>query len=129
MSYVTEAVLIDLFGEGELEGLTPEVINNAITAATEETDSYLSERYTVPFDPVPVLIKSLTADIARYRLFGSVGRPYNEDLTADVHKRYENALKKLTLLANGSVKLTTVELSGDLPEFAEPLPSRGWGYF
>ena len=67
-------------------------------------------------------------DIARYRLHGSVGRPYNEALDNAVNGRYERALKRLDELANGSLKLTSTS-NVDLPQFAPPVSKRGWDSF
>lgn len=47
------------------------VLESAIAGADAIIDGYLSGRYAVPLDPVPQLIKDISCDLSRFRLWGS----------------------------------------------------------
>lgn len=107
MGYVTQATLTDRFGEDEMIALadrnrdgTPDsaVVEQAITDASAEIDSYLGTRYSVPLTTTPDAVKSACADIARYRLADE--RPLEE-----VSKRYDAAIRFLRDVATGRASL------------------------
>ena len=107
MSYCTPQDLIDRFGEDELTQLTDRdalgtldhaVIERAIDDATAEIDSYLGGRYQLPLNPVPRILTTYAADIARYRL-------YDEAAPDQVQRRYDDAQKFLRAAAKGEITL------------------------
>lgn len=99
MGYATKQNLIDRFGAEELIQLTDRatppagvindtVLNQALADADAEADGYLGARYTLPLASVPLALKRIAADIARYRL-------YDNRATDEVRQRYEDAVKFL----------------------------------
>jgi phage gp36-like protein len=107
MAYAVQADLVLRFGEDELIGLTDRentgviqasVVERNIADADAEIDGYLAGRYSLPLASVPPILNRLSSDIARYHLYG-------ERVTDTVRKRYEDAVRLLRGLADGSVKL------------------------
>lgn len=98
MAYVSSDDMIARFGELEMIQLTDranvvgevdtDVLDAAIADAEAEVDSYISVRYAIPLASVPDIVKSMTADIARYRL-------YDTEVPEIVEKRYDAALRLL----------------------------------
>lgn len=92
-------------------------VAEAILKAGSEIDAYCQVKYTVPFFPVPDLIRSLAEDMAIYHLFSRRG--FKED-TADkaVQEKYKNAIALLRDIAKGmaSVGTGTVEEPVEPPE-------------
>jgi phage gp36-like protein len=90
--------MIARFGELEMIQLTDRdnttgvvnlaVLDAAIADAEAEVDSYISVRYAMPLASVPDIVKSMTADVARYRL-------YDTEVPEIVEKRYDAALRLL----------------------------------
>lgn len=108
--YLTAIELQNLYGADELTDVPTEQIDLALAAAEAEVNGVLSTRYLVPFaeGAAPDLIKTIVADLARYRIYGN-GRPYNQDLTSDVNSRYKNAWKLLEKLGSGGLVLPGAE--------------------
>lgn len=98
MAYVNSTEMIARFGELEMIQLTDRdnatgevdltVLDAAIADAEAEVDSYISVRYAMPLASVPDIVKSMTADVARYRL-------YDTEVPEIVEKRYDAALRLL----------------------------------
>lgn len=88
-------------GTGEID---QSIIEDKITDAQTEIDSYCRTQYSVPFQVVPGLIRKLAVDIALYNLMSKRG--YDEE-SADVIivKRYRDAVKLLENLAKGIVTI------------------------
>ena len=114
MGYVTQEELATRFGADELIAIAdrdrdgtadPAVIEQAITDASAEIDSYLGTRYSVPLDEAPAAVKSACADIARYRLMDE--RPLDE-----VTKRYDSAIRFLRDVATGRASLGITQTKG-----------------
>ncbi|MCL2346459.1 MAG: DUF1320 domain-containing protein [Desulfobulbus sp.] len=108
--YATANDMMDRFGDAEMMQLAEragsEVIEQALDDATAEIDIYLSNRYRLPLDPAPPVIRRVACDIARYRLFDNAA-------PEEVRRRYEDALRLLRSLANGTASL-------GLPGLVEP---------
>lgn len=105
--YATLTDLISRFGENDLVNLTDVnrsgainlvTIDRAIADADSEIDSYVAVRYSLPLASVPTELTRVACDIARYRLYGL--KPLEE-----VRQRYEDAIKWLAGVANGSRSL------------------------
>jgi phage gp36-like protein len=121
VAYATQADMVDEFGELELAQLTDrisasaidaEVLKQALDSATEEIDSYLAARYTVPLEMIPAALVPKCADIARYRLY--------KDAPPDVViERYKMAIRWLENVAKGLIALpvTPAPVSHDTPDF------------
>ena len=109
MPYATETEFIESFGleltieltnleNPEADTVDSTVMDRGLTRASSLIDGYLSGRYALPLASTPELLKSLCLDIARYQL-GHYGK---ED---DARQRYEDALRQLQQIANGTLNL------------------------
>ncbi|MCK9193865.1 MAG: DUF1320 family protein [Nevskia sp.] len=107
MSYATREDYISRFGATELlqlvdrdrDGLEDAgVLDNAIADASAEIDTYLVSRYALPLIPIPPVLVRVCCDITRYRLF-------DDRALDEVRNRYTDAVKYLTNIANGTIKL------------------------
>lgn len=77
MTYAVKADMQAEFGDTDLAQLTDRVngqvtddavLNGALVRADEEIDSYLAQRYTLPFASAPARLRSIAMDMARYYL-------------------------------------------------------------
>jgi len=106
MPYATQQDIIDQYDENELiiasdkDNLgvpDPVIVEQALIAASNEIDTYVGSRYTLPLVPVPPVLKPLCIDIALYKMSTSTG------VTEEKRTRYEDAVKLLTKIANGTI--------------------------
>ena len=89
--------LADDDGDGVIDG---GIVPDAIQKADDEINAYAATRYTVPFAPVPPLVRALSVDLAIWNLYARRGRE-NETVT----KRYDRAIKLLRDIASGTATL------------------------
>lgn len=73
------------------------LVTQALSDADEFIDSHVQERYQLPLDPVPPLLVTLAVDITVYRI---AVLP-----TEEMRNRYKDALKLLSSIATGALKL------------------------
>lgn len=116
MAYCTRDDIQSKLSESDLIRLTDEFntglpdmdkVDDAITDAQAEVDSYCVKRHTVPFpDPTPAMISKVTKDIAVYNVWSLKNAA--PEATED---RYKKAVSYLEKIAAG-----TVELGGDSPD-------------
>lgn len=101
---VAQDVLVTLTDDEGTGLVNAERVNAAIQAASDEIDAYARARYSVPFNPVPGIVKKLCADIALYNLISRRG--YDEQ-SADrsVVDRYRAAIRFLENLVRGTVTI------------------------
>ena len=111
MNYATRADLVSRFGEEELttleqlaystNGSLPTVspVNDALTDASEEANSYIARAYALPLPSVPKGLVLAVCDIARYLL-------YKDRATEEVTKRYERRVSWLKDVSAGRAVLT-----------------------
>lgn len=94
------------FGQEELEQLAPSdtdavdqsKVESALNDAAAEMDTYLGSVYSLPLaDPNPYL-KTICCDIARFRL-------WDDAVSEEVRKRYEDAIAWLKKVVKGDVSL------------------------
>ncbi|SNT07647.1 gp436 family protein [Pseudomonas segetis] len=108
MPYVTVDALVERFGRNEILDIAeveatgeidePKVARACEDAAGEIDGSLAAGGYRLPLVKVPPVIAAYGCDIARYRL-------YDDRATEQVTKRYDDAIRFLRLVGNGSVKL------------------------
>lgn len=107
MTYATQQHMIDRFGEQELIELTDRatlgaidavVLGRALDDADGEINGYLATRHTLPLAPVPLVLTRVACDITRYFL-------YEDRATEAVRTRYQDAIKFLRGVSDGSITL------------------------
>jgi phage gp36-like protein len=130
-AYATQADIATLYGANALvvadhnrDGIVDSAaVTRSLTSASDEIDTYLAARYTLPLTEVPGFLKTLAVDIALYRLALSA------DVLSDEHrKRYEDALGHLKRIAKGEAALvfTATPATGDIDvSGAQPIVSGG----
>jgi phage gp36-like protein len=111
MTYATKDDLVARFGNEELTliapGNGPETTddNKIITAlldASDEADTFLSERYKTPLVSAPNILIAAVCDIARYRL-------YTHQSTEEVTERYMKRIAWLERVVTGKAGLGLLE--------------------
>jgi phage gp36-like protein len=113
MAYCAIADLVKAFTEEKLIQLTDDtgigaydsaVLNEEIANAQEEIDPYCRRRYadSMPFTTAPGLLKSISVDIAIYRIHKRRGR-----IPGDIKAAYDAAVKKLEGISRGLIDLGT----------------------
>jgi phage gp36-like protein len=94
-----EQLLIQLTDDNDTGVVDDDIVLSAIEDADAEIEGYCSG-YTLPFNPVPRLIKKLSVDIALHNLFG---RRHNEP--KDISDQYAKDVKILENITRGLVKI------------------------
>jgi phage gp36-like protein len=97
---ISEETLIQLTDDSNLGVPDTGKISEAIDSADSLVDGYAATRYTVPFSPVPRLIKALALDIAVYNLFSR-----RENVPENRKERHANAVKTCEMLAAGKITI------------------------
>lgn len=109
MAYCTKADILDLLTEEQLIGLTDDhgvgrvddaKVVKAIADADAEIDGYAGERYSLPFSPVPLIVRKLSVDISIYNLYAR-----RQGAPEERRQRYDNSSKLLREIAAGRVTL------------------------
>ena len=107
MPYATQADLEATFTANEIAQLVSggRDVDEALTAAGEEADSYLATRYAVPVtaNPLPQHLVQAVCDIARYRLYAGAA-------DEEVQNRYAQAVAWLKDVSAGRALLPGVPL-------------------
>lgn len=97
--------LIQLTDDEDTGAINEDTIDEAIAQADAEIDLYCSPRYTVPFSPVPAVIKKFSVDIAIYNLYSRKV----EEIPETRSDRYKNAIKQLEAIAAGTLLIEIEE--------------------
>lgn len=80
----------------------PEVVEMGLQAADDECNAYIGAYYPVPLDPIPGIVKRCAIDIAVYTIaHGRIQR------TDEMRLRYEDAIKRLKMIAEGKISVGT----------------------
>jgi phage gp36-like protein len=103
-------IAADRDGDGEAD---TNVIQTALDSATQELDSYVGVRYTLPLQttPPPEILTHICCDVAMYRMSVNTG-----SMTDEKRTRYEDAIKWLAKLAAGNVTLGYTETEAETSE-------------
>jgi phage gp36-like protein len=113
---ISQAELIELTDDAGSGSVDTSAVARAIADSDAEIDSYCGSRYTMPFAPVPVMIRKLSVDIAVYNLFS---RRVLLKIPEDRQKRYDNAIRFLRDVSKGLISLgadAPAEPSDGLPQ-------------
>ena len=118
MSYATQDDMEKRFGVEELVLLTdregtgafnPEVFALAQLDGDSEIDAYLRPQYVLPLVDVPTNLVRLACDVYRYYLYGN-------QVPEFAQKRYDQAVKMLTLISSGKLDLNPDHNAEPAPE-------------
>lgn len=128
MPYATTADLFKAVNEEKLSALVDDEgdgsqvtarLEDALTSASDEMDSYIQKQYSLPFDaPVPPVLRKIACDVAVYAIYA---HSYDEVPTTR-RDRYKDAVGMLTQIADGDLSL--VESDGEEP--TESTGRVGW---
>jgi phage gp36-like protein len=111
MPYCTQNDLENLIPMAELAELSSEngaipnalVIAEMIDRVTAEIDSYVSVRYAVPFDSIPVIIKGLALDMVIYHLYS------RRSAVPPIRRlKYEESIRFLQDVALGKINILDI---------------------
>lgn len=98
---IDEAELIRITDDADDGAVNEDVVDQAIAGADALVDSYLAARHSVPMDPVPDIVSSLSCDIALYKICARRGR------VAETYRtRYEDAVNFLKDAAAGKAVIS-----------------------
>lgn len=119
MAYATQADIVELYGQAALhvadhdrDGVADgAAVTRALASASDEIDSHVGVRFTLPLATVPGILRQYCVDIAVYRLALSA-----DVLSVEHRTRYEDAIAALRRIAEGKATLA-------LP--ADPAPGTG----
>jgi phage gp36-like protein len=126
--YATQQDIVDLYGEQTLirvsdvnrdRQIDPEVVEAALDAADDEINVYLSAQYDVPLIYTTRSLRRIAVNIAVYTM--ALGRAERTD---EMRKRYDDAIKLLTLMKDGKVGLGLPVVDGDGDGVPEINPNR-----
>lgn len=98
---IPEETLIQLTDDEGIGTITQGRVDEAITQADSEIDSYCGGRYSVPFVTVPGIVKKISVDIAIYNLYSR----RVEVLPETRADRYKNAIRQLEGIAKGVISI------------------------
>lgn len=104
LGQVSERVLVSLTDDEGTGQIHTGRVEQAIADASARIDAYCQARYTVPFAPVPDVIRRLCVDIAIYNLFSRRGFEENSADEAII-RRYKDAVRMLEQIATGAIRI------------------------
>lgn len=110
--YATEGDMIKRFGNEveNLKAMLPEgAIAEALQDATEEIDSYVAVKYSLPLPSIPSTLQRIACNIARYRL-------YFQQPTDEVENRYKAEIDYLKRIADGKAVLNILNQDNEVTE-------------
>lgn len=98
---ILDAELLQLTDDARSGVINEPRVGQAIASADAEIDGYCAARYTVPFSPVPPIIKKCSVDIAVYNLYARKTMSIPEARQV----RYDNAVRILKDISAGKISL------------------------
>ncbi|MCM8511590.1 DUF1320 domain-containing protein [Acinetobacter bereziniae] len=110
--YATEEDMIKRFGNEveNLKAMLPEgAIAEALQDATEEIDSYVAVKYSLPLPSIPSTLQRIACNIARYRL-------YFQQPTDEVENRYKAEIDYLKRIADGKAVFNILNQENEVTE-------------
>lgn len=122
MQYAQQSDITAMYGAAQLllvsdrdnDGVSDAgVADTALTNASAEIDTYLSNKYTLPLATIPQILIIKCVDIAVYLM----AVPTPNVLTDSIKKRYDDAVSWLKSVRDGTVNLGTpqTQTGEDLP--------------
>lgn len=102
---ISQATVIQLTDDENAASVNQPRVDEAIAQADAEINTYCSNRYVVPFTPVPDIIRKLSVDIAIYNLYSRRVEVVPETRS----ERYKNAIRELADIAKGLISVGTTQ--------------------
>jgi len=111
MNYATTADILEQMAEAELIALTDDeglglvdetAVDRAVANAGALIDGHCHNRYTVPFEPVPELVRMYTVDLAIFNLYS---RRTHIATPAIIIERQKQALAYLKRVQDGAATI------------------------
>lgn len=134
MGYVTRQDIQDRLADEVLIELTDEngqaidwaVIDKAIDFANAEVDSYLGVRFSVPIDPVPLILRERATDIAIFHLYKKRISESAVEMPEEVRRAYEDAILWLEKVRDGKATISGLDTQGGQVSDTETDKVSGW---
>jgi phage gp36-like protein len=98
-----DELIVQLTDDEATGAINTSRVDEAVSQADAEIDSYCGERYSVPFSTVPDIIKKISVDVAVYNLYSRLVREMPEVRA----ERYRASIKQLEAIAGGKISLGT----------------------
>lgn len=95
---VAETDLIAITDDEQTGSVDPAPVDRAIAGGVAIIDAHCGDRYRLPFDPVPDLVRMYTVDLAVYNLYS---RRTHISMPEVVASRQKQALEYLRLVQKG----------------------------
>jgi len=102
LEQVAEAELINLTDDEQLDAVDETVVDRAIANGMAVIDAYCGDRYTVPFAPVPELVRMYAVDLAVYNLYS---RRTHVAMPEVIGERQKQALAFFRLVQKGEASI------------------------
>lgn len=102
LEQMAEAELIALTDDAGLDAVDETVVDRAIANAVTVIDAHCGDRYTVPFSPVPDLVRMYAVDLAAYNLYS---RRTHVPVPEVITERQRQALAFLRLVQKGEASV------------------------
>lgn len=102
LEQMAEAELISLTDDNQLDTVDVDAVGRAIANGMTLIDSYCSDRYNIPFAPVPDLVRMYTVDLAIYNLYS---RRTHVPMPEVIGERQKQALSFLRLVQKGEASI------------------------
>jgi phage gp36-like protein len=113
---ISESVLVHLTDDNETGQVNETKVTEAIEEAEGEIDAYCQARYTLPFDPVPKVIRKICITLVIYALFTRRGLNPDNNADAIIIQDKKDAIRFLENLAKGLVTIGPADNgSGETP--------------
>jgi len=100
-----EETVIQLTDDEGLDAVNQARLDESISQADAEIDSYCGGRYAVPFTTVPDIVKKISIDIAIYNLYSRKV----EEIPETRADRYKNAIRQLEGITKGLISIGEAE--------------------
>ncbi len=107
---MTESELIQLTDDKSVGSVPDDMVIAAIAKADAEIDGYCQSRYTVPFNPVPPIVKGWSATLAAFNLYR------NRPKSSTSIDRYNKVMAWLSRISEGKMSIPGTTDESDLPD-------------
>lgn len=113
---ISENVLIHLTDDNDTGEVDENKVNEAIEEAMGEVDAYCQARYTLPFNPVPRVIRKVCVMLVIYTLFTRRGLNPDNNQDAIIIQDRKDVIKFLENVSKGLVTLGPAPDQTGVPE-------------